>query len=325
MDSSTTLTGDTLPGVNQEGSSGRKLVRGLAAAMGTPRDGDGRLDLAATDRWVEFLLARSISSIVLNGATGECCCSSPSDVKTLLARVRVTAGPKVQLLCGIGSGSLAHSLELGEIAITQGADALLLSMPYFFPYEQDDLVAFSLEVARRLQVPILLYNLPAFTTPLRPETVLEIFKGSPHVIGIKDSSGSTETLTAVSERAPYACRLVGHDGAIAVSRQAGLCDGAISGVAGVFPELLRALMEEAPEQVAGSAAQSWLEEIIGQLSNLPTPWGLKWLASCRGILGTAETFPLSPRRREQSAQIRRWYQERMPQLQEFLQQRSGSA
>lgn len=318
MDSSTTLTGETWPAANGDGGRGHKLVQGLFAAMGTPRDPGGQLDLAATDRWVEFLLRHSVSSFVLNGATGECCGSSPADVRDLLTRVRAGAGPEAKILCGIGSGSLAHSLELGELALKHGANVLLLSMPYFFPYQQDDLVAFSLAIAERLRAPILLYNLPSFTTPLQPQTVLEILAGSPYVIGIKDSSGETAILSSVAADAPHACGLVGHDGVIAECLRTGICDGAISGVASVFPELLRALVDEEPHQIAGSGAQHWLEEIIRELSALPTPWGLKWLAACRGLLTQGQTFPLSPRRERQWESVQRWHEERFPQLQTFL-------
>lgn len=301
-----------------------KRFRGLYAAMGTPRTSEGKLDEAALDQWAEFLIARSVTSVVLNGATGECCRSTPTEAARMVARMRSVIGTSGQVLCGIGSGGLSNSLELGETALKHGADGLLLGMPYFFPYEQEDLTAFALEVGRQLRAPILLYNLPSFSTPLQPETVLDILNGSEHIVGIKDSAGCTDILAAVSQHAPHACRLVGNDGVFTASVQNGLCDGVISGVCGVFPELMRLLAQETPEHIENSDCARWLTEIIGQLDGLPTPWGLKWLAECREIPWDASPLPLSPRRLQQRNALRRWYDQRMPDLERFVQEQPGA-
>jgi dihydrodipicolinate synthase/N-acetylneuraminate lyase len=59
----------------------------------------------------------------------------------MLAICRETM-PNGEVLCSIGAAGLAGCLELGRVAMEGGVRALLLPMPYFFPYSQEDLSAF---------------------------------------------------------------------------------------------------------------------------------------------------------------------------------------
>ena len=160
-----------------------------------------------------------------------------------------------------------------------GARALLLPMPHFFPYSQDDLYAFCAAAAGRLDAPMLLYNLPRFTTPLELETVRCLIDAVPNIIGIKDSSGSLAILGGLNSGA---CRIVGDDSVLVAALDAGLCDGVVSGVAGVLPELTTFLFDRR-DSPAYPRAVELLTELIRHLSAFPVPWGLKLIAECRGI------------------------------------------
>ncbi|MBI3282413.1 MAG: dihydrodipicolinate synthase family protein [Acidobacteria bacterium] len=102
---------------------------------------------------------------------------------------------------------------MGRLALEKGARALLLPMPYFFPYTQDDLACFCATVAAELAAaPILLYNLPRFTTALSVDTVRSLLAEVPNLAGIKDSSESLEILRALSGGPDSrASRIVGDD------------------------------------------------------------------------------------------------------------------
>ena len=146
---------------------------------------------------LEFLRGKGLTKVVVNGATGEYCLTTAPSWRSMLAICRETL-PGGEVLCSIGAAGLAGCLELGRVAIEHGARALLLPMPHFFPYSQDDLHAFCAAVAARLDAPILLYNLPRFTTPIELETVRGLIDSVPNIIGIKDSSGSLAILGGLS-------------------------------------------------------------------------------------------------------------------------------
>jgi 4-hydroxy-tetrahydrodipicolinate synthase len=184
-------------------------------------------------------------------------------------------------------------------------------MPHFFSYTQDDLYAFSEDVAGKLSIPILLYNLPQFTNGLESATVQNLLVNCPNIVGIKDSSGSLETLRDLTKSNPQSCRIVGNDSAFADSVREQIADGVISGVAGVLPELILSIYAHRNESDSAEfkEAVSRLNEFIGQLNAFPTPWGLKIIAQSRGIIPASFSQPLSGQRLAQSQSLERWFQE----------------
>ena len=278
------------------------VVQGVYAAVLVPRLANGELDEVSFGAIVEFLRDKGLSRLVVNGATGEYCLTTAPELARMLAICRETL-PRADMLCGIGAAGLAGCLELGRIAMDHGARALLLPMPHFFPYSQDDLYAFCAAAAGRLDAPVMLYNLPRFTTPIELQTVRCLMDAVPNIKGIKDSSGSLALLGGLNSGA---CRIVGDDSVLVAALDAGLCDGVVSGVAGVLPELITFLWDRR-DSAAYPQAVELLTELIRHLSAFPVPWGLKLIAECRGITTAWFSQPLSAARSAQASEFREWF------------------
>ena len=293
-----------------------KLVRGVFAAVGTPRRADGSLDERSLARSIEFLLERGIRGLALNGATGEFCLTTPAELARMLAVAERIAAGRAALLCGIGSAGLRGCVENGRIAEGGGASGLLLPMPYFFPYAQDDLEAFCREAAAQLSLPILLYNLPQFASGLEPVTALKLISECPNIVGIKDSSGSLDVLRLLTASAPQCCRVVGNDSALAEALRERVCDGVISGVAFALPELLVSIYGAGrrPDSEEFQEAARTLSEFLGAIAPFPVPWALKLVAEARGIAPASFSQPLSPRRMAQARELKEWFKAWQPAL-----------
>jgi 4-hydroxy-tetrahydrodipicolinate synthase len=123
------------------------LLQGVSAAVLTPRTDTDSLAEGQFRQSLEFLLARGIRSFALNGATGEFCLTTSAQLKRILANAPAITDSDGQFVVGIGAPGYTSSIELGRIAADAGAKAVLLPMPYFFPYEQADLRVFVTRVA----------------------------------------------------------------------------------------------------------------------------------------------------------------------------------
>jgi 4-hydroxy-tetrahydrodipicolinate synthase len=157
-------------------------------------------------------------------------------------------------------------------------------------------------VAAEIPIPILLYNLPQFTNGFEPASVLELIDSVPNIVGIKDSSGSLDVLRTLTGRGHEGvCRIIGNDQALVEAVQSGWCDGVISGVAGVLPELTVSVFRK-PE-----CHRQRLNELIDQLNNWPTPWGLKLIGEFRRMAEARLPFPLSPARKAEAANFAQWF------------------
>jgi 4-hydroxy-tetrahydrodipicolinate synthase len=277
--------------------------------MTLPRGAAGRVDLEVFAHHLQYVHAAGVEGFVLNGATGEYCLTSPEELAQIVHRAREVAGPRTPLLAAVGGASLFQTLALVEAAQAAGADALLLPMPYFFPYEQQDLIVFSKEVAEHVELPLLLYNLPDFTTPLEPDTTLQLLQET-KIAGIKDSSGNLDTLRLLSRSLPNANRIIGSDGALHGALVEGLCHGVVSGVASVLPELMIAFYRAATAAPrAGTALElnRSLDAVLSWLGRFPTPWGLKIIAAERGFLAADYALPLSPQRQADAGEFKQWF------------------
>ncbi len=288
-----------------------KQFFGVHAALLTPRKPDGAVDASALTRLVQFLLAKGISKFALNGATGEFPLTRPEDLDVALQAVRNAAQGNVQILCGVGGAGIALLRELAAVAEEGGASGLLLPMPYFFRYEQEDLSAFCRAAAKGTELRILLYNLPQFSSGLAKETVRALIEAVPNIVGIKDSGGSLDILRDLTEHKIEACRIVGNDPILRPALSEGVCDGIVSGIACVLPELILRLHEQGQRASCALHDDSWrrLREIARQLDSFPTPWALKWIAEARGIFHATFAQPLSDDRAARGAELKSWFRE----------------
>jgi 4-hydroxy-tetrahydrodipicolinate synthase len=275
-----------------------KLITGVWAALRTPRTERGALDEGAFLRQLDFLAQRGLTRVVLNGATGEYPLVPLDELRQLLS---LTASRNLDFLCGIGSAGIHRTVKAGQAAVQAGAKALLLPMPYLFPYSQSDLAEFTRSVARTLPQPILLYNLPHFTTGLEPDTVAQLVADCPNVIGIKDSGGTLDILRALPADC---CRIVGDDAVLVSALHAGICDGVISGVANVLPGLLMRIFTRQGSKMQDNEQ---LDEFLTHLNGFPIPWGLKLAAECLGLGEATFEQPLSPERMRQADAFREWF------------------
>jgi 4-hydroxy-tetrahydrodipicolinate synthase len=294
-----------------DGKGGPILVMtGLFAAVATPIHDDGRFDEAGFDRLVDFLVGAGVDGICIGGATGEYPHFETADRKAVIRRAGQRLLPDRTLLVGIGSSSTRGSIELGQAAIAAGSGALLLPMPMFFRYQQEDLQAFAAHVSRALRAPCLLYDLPDFTNGLSQASVLSLLHDEEFIVGIKDSSGREENLaTFAGARGKHPWTLlVGDDRLLGAGLQAGW-DGGISGVAGCCPELLVSLVRSARDgrSLEAAALQALLDELIARLSVFPTPWGIRIALEARGFPTGPLPLPLTQVRRRQILDFQIWF------------------
>jgi 4-hydroxy-tetrahydrodipicolinate synthase len=287
----------------------RSRLSGLFAAMTTPRIDRGPLDLDAFDRHVDLLLEAGVDGICLGGATSEYPHASADERQQLIRRAARRLPADRGLIVAIGAPSLGQVLDLATCAFEHGSRAVLLPMPFFFRYQQQDLYAYAASISRRVQGPCLLYDLPDFTNPLSPETVIDLLISEPTLMGIKDSSGKPAHVTCYAEARGDEdwVLLVGDDSQLRTGLAAGW-DGGISGLASCCPELLvamiRAHREGRPEEL--ERLHALLQEFIAQIAGLPVPWGVRVALEVRGIETGPLPWPLASERVAQIARLRAW-------------------
>lgn len=164
------------------------MFRGVLPALVTPfRDGD--VDEKAFVALVERQIAGGVHGLVPVGTTGETATLSHDEHRRVVELCVQTARGRVPVVAGAGSNSTAEAIELVRHAKTVGADAALVVTPYYNRPSQDGLYAHFKAINDAVELPVLVYNVPARTSvDISNETLARLAK-LPNIVGIKDATG----------------------------------------------------------------------------------------------------------------------------------------
>ena len=282
---------------------------GVFAALATPIDSRGRPDEPAFVRAVEFVLERGIDGVVIGGGTAEYPHFTIEERSALISlAVRRMRGER-PVIASIGTSSIHSTVQLARCAADSGADVLLIPMPHFFRYEQEDLISFCEAVCGAVTIPCWLYNLPSFTAGVTVESAIQLLHGVPNLVGMKDSSGDRSHLQPLAQAradGEYAV-FVGDDSLLFDALSAGW-NGVVSGIACFAPELIRAVFDayKSGDVALARRCQDLLDEVIEQIVKLPIPWGVRIGLAARGVANGPMHVPPSARRAKQTEELGAW-------------------
>ena len=176
-----------------------KLFTGIATALATTMLEDGSLDLDSYERFLRFQLDNGVNALVVAGTTGEGSTLSMDEKIVLLELTKKVRGDRTDcpIILGTGSNNTAATIENTRIAAEHGADAVLLVTPYYNKTSQRGLIAHYNAVAKAVDIPIILYNVPGRTgMTIQPETVAKLAKIK-NVVALKDATGDMKYLENV--------------------------------------------------------------------------------------------------------------------------------
>lgn len=175
------------------------LLEGIFPAITTPFYPDGRLYLRKLEHNVERYSRTPVSGIAVLGSTGEAVMLSDDESREVLRVARENAAPDKVLLAGVARESLIETQRLADFAAEQQFDALLVRTPHYYGPSMRplELMTYYRALADRAALPVILYSIPRFTHLELPIEVVAELAQHPNIIGIKDSSGSLDRLSAL--------------------------------------------------------------------------------------------------------------------------------
>ncbi|WP_298199474.1 4-hydroxy-tetrahydrodipicolinate synthase [Novosphingobium sp.] len=214
------------------------MFSGSIPALVTPFR-DGVFDEKAFRRLVDWQIANGSAALVPCGTTGENSTLSNAEHHRVIEVCVEQAAGRVPVIAGCGSNDTMNAVLHMTFSKKCGAAAALLVAPYYNRPSQEGLLAHFSYLAEHVDLPIVLYNVPARTvTDIKPETVIELARRFPgKIIGIKDASGDLSRVTDHRMGiGPDFCQLSGDD-ELALPFNAAGGVGCISVTANVAPRL----------------------------------------------------------------------------------------
>ena len=185
----------------------RRLSEGLIAAVHTPFDASGALDLAQVERLAAHIAEQDLLGVYVCGSTGEWSSLSFDERKRLLQRwTQVARGTPLRVLVHVGSNCLSEAQELAQHAERCGAHGIAALGPFYFkPTSAAVLADWCAAIAARAPTtPFYYYDIPALSGLSVPaEEVLERARGRiPTLAGLKLTNTDLARLQRCLELAP---------------------------------------------------------------------------------------------------------------------------
>lgn len=222
-------------------------LKGIIPPILTPMNPDESVNLDELRNQIERLLAGGVHGLFTFGTNGEGYILNENEkIQVLEATIDQVKG-RVPVYAGTGCISTADTIRMSKKAQALGADVLSIITPSFAVASQKELYDHYAEVARHVDLPIVLYNIPARTgNKLLPETVAKLAKDVDNIMGVKDSSGDWDNLlayiTLTRELDKNFRVLSGNDSLILPCLKEGGAGG-IAGCANVYPQTLASIYE----------------------------------------------------------------------------------
>jgi 4-hydroxy-tetrahydrodipicolinate synthase len=271
-----------------------KPIVGSIVALVTPMFEDGRIDLDALRKLIDWHIAEGTDCIGVVGTTGESpTVSMQENCEVIRVAVQHAAG-RVPIMAGTGANSTSEAIELTRFAKEVGADCHLSVVPYYNRPSQEGIYQHFKAIAAAVDLPMVLYNVPGRTVAdMQPETALRLAQ-VPGVIGIKEATGNIERACTLIKHAPQHFSIYSGDDNTAVALMLLGGHGNVSVTANVAPRLMHELCVAA---LAGDAKRArtihlQLLPVHQQLFCEPSPAPTKWALSKLGRCGPSVRLPI---------------------------------
>ena len=233
----------------------KPLYRGIVPPLVTPLADRDKLDHVGTQRLLEHVIKGGVHGVFILGTTGEAPSLSYRLRREFIKLVSETVAQRVPVFVGVTDTSLVESLKLAEVAKESGADAVVLSTPYYFPAGQTELIQYIADIVEEVPLPMMLYNMPSLTKVWFEIDTLRSLAQHQKIIGVKDSSGDMkyfQQMLSLKEVRPDWSMFIGPEHLTAEAIAMG-GDGGVNGGANIYPQLFvdlyHAAMAENPQQV----------------------------------------------------------------------------
>lgn len=164
------------------------IFKGSCTAIVTPFNNDG-IDYDKMRELIDFQYDNNTDALVVCGTTGENATMTQYEQEELIAFTCRYNDGRMKIIAGIGSNDTEKALKNAKSAKHFGADGVLMVTPYYNKSTQAGLIEHFSYVADRVDIPMILYNVPSRTgVGIKAETYCELSK-NPNINGIKEASG----------------------------------------------------------------------------------------------------------------------------------------
>ncbi|WP_341955702.1 dihydrodipicolinate synthase family protein [Microbacterium sp. LWH13-1.2] len=270
----------------------------LMAAVATPYDADGEVDMGLLTALVDDYAKRGVEGIYCCGSSGEGLLLSPDERTAVVETVVAASEGRLPVVAHVGALSTREAIALAQRAEQAGASALSMIPPIYYSFDAETIVAHYRAVLDAVDLPLIVYNIPQFTGTEFDVVTAGALLDDPRVIGIKQTAHNMYALERMKAAYPDKAYINGFDEVYVPAVAAG-ARGTIGTTVGLQIELFRAARSllDAGDLPAAQRVQRRINHVISELVAVDVFPAAKYLsgrsAGGAGVLGDCR-MPFRP-------------------------------
>ena len=271
------------------------LFYGCGTALVTPFRGS-RIDYDAIENLIDWQADSGIDALVILGTTGEPCTLSDAERGAVIECAVARGARRIPMIVGVGSNDTRKAVQYAVEAQMLGADALLVVTPYYNRASRQGLIEHFTAIADKVQIPIIMYNVPSRTgMNLEPKVVAELAK-HPMLCAVKDANSDPAHMMELARLCGDGIAIYcGNDDNVLQSMALG-AHGVISVASNIIPKEMHDLVLDwlrGNAKACRDTQLAWLP-LIRLLFSEVSPIPIKAALSMMGKIEDRLRLPLTP-------------------------------
>ncbi len=174
------------------------IFRGAGVAIITSFKENMEVNYEKLGELIEYQIANGTDSIIICGTTGEASTLTHDEHLECICYAVNKVNKRIPVIAGTGSNCTETAVFLSVEAEKHGADGLLVVTPYYNKATQKGLIEHFTDVAKSVDIPIIMYNVPGRTgCNILPKTAAHLVKNVDNIVGIKEASGNISQVASL--------------------------------------------------------------------------------------------------------------------------------
>jgi len=175
-----------------------RIFKGSGVALITPFNEDMSINYIKLEELIEWHIKNKTDALIIAGTTGEASTLPDKEhIELVRKSVEIVAG-RIPVIAGSGSNDTNHGIKLSTECEKAGVDGLLIVTPYYNKTNRQGLINHYTAIADKVNIPIILYNVPGRTGMNIPLDVIVELSNHRNIIGIKEASGDISYLAEIA-------------------------------------------------------------------------------------------------------------------------------
>lgn len=278
----------------------------VITAMVTPFDENLQVDYPALEKLVEHLINNGSDAILVAGTTGESPTLTHEEELQIFTFVKEKVKGRVKIIMGAGSNSTQTAVEASKKAEAAGVDAILTVVPYYNKPSQKGMYEHFAAVAKAVNLPIILYNIPGRTgVNMCPETIAKLAKEFSNIVAVKQSNADLDLISDIKILCPSDFAIYSGDDSLTLPMISLGAHGVISVASHFLGKDIKEMITAFKSGNIKTATEKHLHlyPFFKKIFMLPNPIPIKEVLSKSGLIKEYVRLPLVTMDSEEKAEL----------------------